>query len=382
MRGINFAFSGFKRIEVEGYNQNRLLTELFSQGITINKLEKISPKRMLFNVNNKQCEKTFAILEKLCYNYTVTESHGIKNLLSLALKRIGLIISAVVFCGFSIFGSFFIWRVEIDGNEKIDELVIERALRDKGIAVGKKKSAFNPFDVRMLINDIEGIAESSVELVGTTLKITVFEDTEYTDPILPKEFSLISDYDATITRIIVEDGTSKVNIGDNVASGSELISGEIFDTNGESLGYKEARGQVYGIVNFNASVIFSDVSVIEKETGNKQTRTQLELFGLKIGGGKPVEFDSYNKVTTSDFVTKNLFVPLKYTKSVYYETVRETIENDIDLLTEQWKKEKILELIINCGGSETEVITVSTAIGGNLTKVDLFLQAEMPLISK
>ncbi len=380
MRDIISRFKGYKRIEVDGYNQSFLLTKLADENISIEKVERKSPKSMFFNIKKKQCKKTFAILEKLCYNYSIVGEYGISKFLKSALSRIGLIIGVIIFGTVSIIGENFIWKVEIGGNERTDSLSIERRLEDNGIAVGMVKRKLDAFGVRMLLNDMDGIAESSVEIVGTTLKITVFEDTEFTNPITEPEISLVSKYDARITRIIVDEGTAKVNIGDNISAGTELISGEIFDTNGESLGLRNAKGRVYGIVSFTASTIFSETVMTEKDTGNKEVRSSFEIFGLKIGGKKPVEFRTFRQETKRQFLTENLFFPIKYTRTVYYETCRDIIDNDIDGAIESWKKEKILEMIISCGGSETEAILVKTDIGGNLTKADLFLQAEMPLI--
>ncbi len=369
---------GKVRIKVAGFNQSRLIGALSGKGISIEKINRKNAGEMTFTVRAKDAEKTFAILTELCYNYTVITRSGPKTMLRKAASRAGLMFGLIIFTG--LLGLFygFIWHVEITGNEKVDSLVIERALKDCGIAVGKQSKNLDRNSIRNVVNAVDGILESSVEIIGTTVRVEVVEDTDYQPPVKDSYENIVSKYDAEVTRIIASSGTAKAVKGQVVAKGAVIISAERTDTAGNVFP-SPAKGEAYGNVAFSESQMFSLKSVEKERTGKKYAVTDYTLFGLKIKGKHAHGFAEFETESKTSYVFDNLFLPLKMSRTVYYETATQEVTYEKEYLIEQIKNALIEKNVIKAGGSTVECSTHLQTIDENNYRLTVYIVAEMKI---
>ena len=371
---------GFLRLRIFGFNQMRLIKALTEENIQIHDLSKISAREMCFSVQKKHSGKTFAILEKMCYNYKVEARSDLPAVALKALARVGLIVGAVVFSVFLAFGYSLVWNVKIEGNEKVDSLVIERTLASCGVARYSKRKNFDSDEVRNALNAVDGVLESSVELIGGTVHVSVVEDTEYVPQTKPQFSDVCSEYDAEVSRIITKAGTAEVGVGSRVLKGETLIGAYRVDAEGNRESH-EAKGEVYGKVAFTKTETFSTLERVAVRTGRTYKSSCYKLFGLNMAGKEKHGFESFEMKTEILDVFRGLFVPLKLVRTVFYETVLQEKSYDPTERAEYFKSLMINEIAIKAGGADIEASYTLKQISQNDYRVTVYLQADI-LIGK
>jgi len=365
------------KLRIHGFNQMRTINSLNKEGIILSDIIKHSPKLLSVTINKKDALKTFALLKKMCYDYEIENETGLKRLGKKVLSHIGIFLGIIIFSGLAIVLSTMVWRIEISGNELVDELLIIRHLENQGITSGVFRRGV---DIEAAINslrDLDGISEGSIEMRGTTVFVNVLEEEVFIPPevpLLPSD--VISGFDAQITRIIVESGTPLVKVGDIVARDEVLISREVFDLNGELLDEVKARGRVYGEAAFSTTHIFSEIEVYAYDTGDKKNFSTLSLFGLNIGRGTSDEVRGWQRVSTQD---RFFFIPIRITRNSYSHIVMRERQRDIETHVDNLIREAVLDNVIRAGGSEVEVVHSLESMDNGLFMLNIHIVAEVLL---
>lgn len=362
-----------ERICAEGRNFARLVERLRAENIRLMSISRPSFNEIRFTICEKDKQKTFAILQEMCYNYRVSGVGGAKTFLSALTRRIGALVAAVVFTAGAAVMSSRVWRVSIEGNSRVETAVIERSLREAGVRIGMAASSVDADKTAAFLRGTDGIAESTVEVIGTTLSVKVLESKDYIPPHESRE-TIVSRYDAEITRVVVRSGTSAVKVGDRVAKNAELIRPYSIGSSGEVLDETAADGEVYGKVAFTTTTYLPETEIYFERTGKKKVYTTVSIFGKSWGKAAP-------KGDTETFSETMCFLPIRLSRTVWYETEMRTRETDIEGRVERLKREALLENVIKAGGSEIDTAVTVTAADGGLVRVNIYILAEVLLNS-
>ena len=323
-------------IKVKGLNQLRLLTTLTKNGVVLYEINSFSPNLMNFCVAKKDIRKTFAILKKMCYNYTVEGMYSIRQALKVALERAGLIVGAVVFV---LMVAFFQNRILRVTTNIQDGVVCQRVKQAVSQYLPPLASA-DSVDLTKLkseITQVEGIADCNLQIKGNSLFVSAVLKTD----LAPKEQEyerITSSHDAVITEIVANKGNIVVKVGEVVKKGDLLIDGKVYDATGENLLQTVAQGRVWGEIVIRKTLIVKDETEFFVKTGNKTIKTFLS-FG-EIPRLKP-PYEYYDTTISScDF---NLFVVAKYTKVVFEEKEKRIIKTDFDQVAQREAEKMRLE---------------------------------------
>lgn len=360
------------KFSVTGLNQLKLLNSLNKEGITVKKIIRNSPKQMTFSVAHKDRQRTAAILDRQYFTYEV-DVKSIKDIFSSAFLRIGLLVGAILMLVCGVIASTHLWKIEVNGNERIDDLTIIRALAESGITVGAKKNFDRKFVEETLL-ELDDVSAVSAQIVGTTLKVEIVESAVLTPPV--EAGDIVSLYDAEVTRIIVTSGNAKVKIGDRVPVGTLLIEGVEYDTEGNPLINVNPSGTVYGKVNFTYSEIAS-LGGGYARTGKCAQSTVLRFYGMQIGKNKSPEF----KFETQKTVTRiGSFLPL-YSETTYYYELEE-VKYTLEELLGKTKDKAVNTLIIKAGGNPVNVTANSRKISDDVYRITVHIEAEVSIGGK
>lgn len=358
--------------EIEGLNQLKLINTLKNEGIALN-VNRQNQKLMIVTVDRKSKAKTIELVDKLGFSYSVTSEKSAVTSLKSALPRLGLVVGLIVMIALSVYATSFLWKIEISGNDRIDELTIIRILKDKGISIGAKKN-FTAVEVEDALLKLDDISAVSAEIKGTTLKIDIIESTVISP--VKQEGEIVSLYDAEITRIIVNSGSAKVKIGDRIPIGAVLIESAEYDTAGNKIKDVEAQGTVYGKVNFSHSEIVS-LSGGYRRTGKFTENTVIVFFGHRIGKDVPRE----GCETEKTIARIGSFFPIYAETTKYYE-----VEKTADLKLEDVKRsvidKSVNDLIIRAGGSAITTTATTAEIAEKVYKITVHIEAEVSVGGK
>lgn len=311
-------------IEIDGLNQMRLLNTLRNEDVIILRTEFLTPSHMRIAVRRKDLSKGVAILERLCYTYSVKNPLGGETRKKL-LWRLPLIITCLL--GFvAIFASnFFVWRIEIDGADGAVKMEVVEVINSCGVREFSPKSRVDEKRIVMALRNTDGISSASVTMRGNVLTVSVLTSDEPEPPETGGNV-LKSSFDGVITRIVVESGTAIVGVGDTVKRGDALITGELYSTaDGSPIGETKVRGSAYAQVTFGYTFPIASSEIVTR-TGNCEKRTSIGLFGLTIGGGDP-PYPLYETETKKDKLSP---LPVEVTHTVYYELSVKEADGEID----------------------------------------------------
>ena len=324
-------------------------------------------------IGKKDLRKAIAILNEMCYNYRISATYGLKRSLAFGVSRIGLLLglAASVAALHIVYG--YVWRVEIVGNDRLSVAAIESSLATVGLKPGCSKRELSELAAVTALGEMEGVADASCEVIGTTAYVRVLEADDYTRR--DTYTSARAEFDAKVTRLVVRSGSPLVTRGDVVKRDDLLASGEVFDTAGELLYTERCDVDVYGEVSLTFSAELSPTAVEYRPTGEVAKRTVFTLFGLDMGGAES-PFPSYE--TRSHTAQYDVLLPLYVTTYEYRETAPVTVTYDPDELAKSFAEDKLEEL--DFVGEFEYSYTVTQGVAG-LYSVHLFVTGET-LISR
>lgn len=331
---INFA--------VEGVNLDRLLRQINNNKIDLFNLTR-SKDKLYFSVKWHSKQKIVDLLDKQCYNYTITGSSGVKSYVNVIKNNFLIYVFAFVLIISCVILNGFVWHIDIYCDNDVDLVQQANAiLSSYNVKVGAPSSRVNLDNLESkLVYQLENVVFAVVKLNGGRLSVMLYIQED--SPTL--EYSVVDDLvavsDAIIERIVVISGTAQVKVGDAVIAGQILIKGERTYNDGTTSPVR-AAGLVYARAHSKGQVLFENVITEYQETGRSFNYNNLIIFGKEIQSKKSIEFSSY---TSQKKYIQMGVLPIKVVNVVVMETrlVRKqvTLEQQLPLL-----QAKALELAI------------------------------------
>lgn len=364
-------------IKVEGFNQTSLLNTLKDGNIKIVSVKKSNAKELSIDILKKDSRKTFAILQQMCYNYSVSGERGIINCRKYFFKRVGLFASLIVCCFLAVVSQFFVWDVAIVGADELRP-EIQKALKEMDIKVGSLKTSFDKKQLDEAVSSITGMQTAVSSLSGSRITIKCFTETPYVFD-KPVARDILARFDCIITRIEPLYGEAVVKVGQVVAKGSPVIGAYSMNSNGDKLP-SLAGGRVYGKVAFTKTKTFSVNRVRTYRTGNTYTFTTLDVFGLKMWGQPKNPFVEYEVETRGGYAFENNFFPIKYRQSVYYETITEEYELLPEIAASEYLSDIEKQIVVNAKAENIKKSYLITNKSDTEFTVSAFIEAEMLVI--
>ena len=175
-----------------------------------------------------------------------------------------------------IYSRSFIWEIQIQGNEKIEEYELLQLLEEQQVSVGKKSSVLDCAALEYVIrSQFRNIGWVSVYMDHTKLCVDIRESLydEHKENISDgKRYDLVANKDAYIHTMVTRAGTAVVQSDMYVKQGDVLVKGifQVYDDSGLVKQIQKVRAQAYilGDVVYDFSVPI----------------TELEIMGLKLAG--------------------------------------------------------------------------------------------------
>ncbi len=164
---------GGSEYKITGLNQNRLLGELMKSGVTVYNVRRVSRSELCLEVRNRDVVEFTALSEKLGFEATRVKKLGTLSAVSKMLPRMGFVVALALMIACYFIASGFVWRVEIVGNERVDYYAISDVLAASGAKTGASKNTLDFDSLESELRGIDGIAEATVTVSGTTLKVSV-----------------------------------------------------------------------------------------------------------------------------------------------------------------------------------------------------------------
>ena len=256
--------------------------------IKLKKVERKSATELTITCSARNCSKILAILKGKCYTILEQRNSSFFNLVKMLGYRLGLLVGIGLGVLLSVFSSFFLWDIMVNGQTEYEERVYS-VLAENGIGAGSWKFGIQDEQVEQLLyNNIPELSLVDVSfrgcsmLVNYTIRTPANEQDRMTK-------NLVAKSDGVVASILTTSGTALVKVGDFVRKGQVLIAG--YEVIEEQQIECNAKGQVFAYTWKSATVEFSLEKIEWVRTDNFVENVEVSLFGSTL----------YTKVATHNF---------------------------------------------------------------------------------
>ena len=333
---IYMFFAGSVTVRIEGFFIERFLNICRSKNIFLQDLHRENSTYIKIRILKSDFKEIRHIARKTKCKVKIEKKSGIPFVLNKYRKRKVFAIAFLVIAIFLFIITKFIWNVEIMGNEKISSDELKKLVAEYGIAEGKLKSDINIEKISNLIrlnrNDISWLG---ITLKGTNAIIEIEEVVEVPEIIDKNKIcNIVAQEDCIISKMIVQNGTARVAVGDEVKKGDLLVEGVMEGTyTGQRQVHAEAT--IFGKIFYSKERKECLLQNEKIKTGNEEEKIEICINNFKINFNKGVsKFEKYDTITTNKKLKlfSDFYFPIylkKYTNVEYQTRQKKYTENEL-----------------------------------------------------
>lgn len=315
MRVMN-KFSKYKKgvmtIEIQSHIPEKFLNLLWKNDIQIKNIRKKSITTMIMDINLSDFNAIDDIGKRTKTKIKIIDRRGISFFFIRVRKRFALVFGVFLFAYIIYYLSTFIWRIDIETENKLSPYEIRQQLISYGITPGISKRKINVYQLqKKFIDSSDNIMYFKARIEGARLIINAIEKTPPPSVVSETEpCNLVAKKDGEIVRVYTASGTSAVKKGDIVKTGQVLVKGE--QGKDEKAYVVHAKGTVIARTFYEEIKEVPIKGVKKEKTGSEITNMFIEFMGKKIYLKNSLnKFKTYDKIVENDGFIK---------KETYYET--------------------------------------------------------------
>ena len=306
--------NGYVTINIAGFSVAKVISSAAADGVKIWHVV-----RMEFGFEMRLRTADFERVAQLAREYRcsveVISKDGLPMLLQKYKRRYGMAAGLILVIFGLYYLSTFIWLIEIEGNERLEQGEIIQFLEQNGIAAGTARRSLLQRDVEdLLIAHFGDIAWASVYIRGTLARIHLTETIVAPMPILDLSHpaDIVAAKDGIILSIATASGTPKVRPGDVVLAGDVLVSSAVnLALPEEAPEYVNIRAmaevwaRMYYRIDFHVPFLFYEKSF----TGEMSRVYNIDVNGRSFGIGRN-RYENYELITSERRLSFCEFLPM------------------------------------------------------------------------
>ncbi len=262
----------------------------------------------------------------------IHKKQGLTFLLKRNRNQTGFLAGVGFVILFTIIMNFFIWEINVVGNEKIKKEEIMKSVETAGLKVGTLSKKHFTQDIEwFVLRENEGLASVEINIQGSKATIIVNERNEEekfkSDDDVP--INIVASKYGIIRSIDVFDGQKTVNPGDAVNKGDLLVSA-VYEDRHNKLTLKHARAKVIAETYFETEIIFKLKQTTEEKGKYIGKISELTFLGYNIKlGKKPDKTRVYSEEKSNDFYFFNIKLPINIKNIKFYDVKQNHITYDL-----------------------------------------------------
>lgn len=331
MSAIISFISGMALVRIKGLMPESFLNGCANGGIELANLKRIDSFTLELRMHSAALSQGEEIAKGCSCDFELVKSGREwfrlfrRKILPLSLM---LVMIALVF-----WSKFYVWEIELKGNENISDGEILGALAQCGVESGAFWPAFSADSIRsQVLYRIPELSWITVNMHGSLAEVIVVERNSPPEMIYEGACSnIVSDKDAFIIEVKALEGKSLVKAGDAVKKGDILISG-IVESSFSPPRFLHCLGSVKAETNSSLTAVRP--SAVEKKvmTGEKSRKFALIIGNKRINfySGSSISYSFCDKIISvwSPEIKGVLSLPISIVKETSYFYTREEAEED------------------------------------------------------
>lgn len=333
-------------ISVKTKKIDHFLKKLYKLNIEILNLYKKSYNEIIFEINEKDLSKIKKLT--LFNKIEIKGYNGIKNRINIIEKNKVLFFSIIFGIIFLNFLSNIVFDININHTSNDVKTYMTDELKKYGIKRLSMKKSFDELNEikEKILNENKDKLEW-IEIVedGTKYIVNV-EERKINNYVSDYKYqNIVANNDATIIKILAENGEVVKKINEQVKKGDTIISGEIY-LNDKLMGKVKANGTVYGEVWYNLTIEYPIIDAYKEETGNISEYYSINFLNFKFDLLKKESYK--NSYINQNYILKNNIFPIGLSFNKEYElNIYSGIytEGEAVINAKKYAKDKMLKML-------------------------------------
>lgn len=274
---------GYVVIRAVGAEPTRLIDRCAAEGMDFWGVYPEDDFTFVFKTRLRHVDAIMGFAEKCCCETEILERRGLPIEVQKLRHRQMLFVLPLILLGLLVASSFFIWKIEISGNEKVSEIEILNALEDSGVAIGSFWPDFTSDNIRScVLVKIPELKWISVSVFGSRAYVEVRERTDIPEIYDENEpVKLVAEESGIIESVSVLRGYSLFKKGQTAAESDILVSGAVPSTFGETE-IMHAEGSVIARTWYEISAVMPLDYAKKTYTGERKSRFALIMGNDRI----------------------------------------------------------------------------------------------------
>ena len=307
MRKLYDLARGTVRLKVSGAQPERILNFCAEKGIEFWDASPCEDFSVSLSAFSSDCAAIMSQSGKNGLEIELLSEKGGRKLARSVKRRAVFVVLAVVSVTLASVSSLFLWNIEIEGNDKLSDAQILRALSDCGVDYGVFWPSLSSDEVRSrVVAEMPEIAWLSLNVRSSRAQIVVHERVDKPERVNEKApCDIVAAKSGVIKRMSVLEGESAAVPGSAVAEGDVLVRGLMSSETGDER-HVHSMAQVIADTWYEISA--QTPLTEDRKTEKVHTDTAFSL----IIGKKRINFfsDSRNKHTSCDKINKLRYISL------------------------------------------------------------------------
>lgn len=345
---IYMFFSGYVTIVIEGFFVERFINICRNNNIVLLDIERQNNTYLKVKILKSDFRDIRHIAKKTKCKVKIEKKSGLPFFVNKYRKRKIFAIAILVIAIFIFTLTKFIWNIEIIGNDKISDEEIMSMVSEYGINRGVLKKNIDTEKISNAIRlERDDISWIGINIKGTNVSINVKEAIETPEVIDRKEIcNVVAKENAIISKIVVHNGTPRVEVGAEVKKGDILVEGVMEGTHlGDRLVHADAN--ITGVIYFQKERKETFLQNKKTETGNMEIKREICINNFKINLNKRLSnFENYDTIYSNHRIKlfSNFYLPIEIKKITNTEIKNELVEYSENELKDKIEKELEEEL--------------------------------------
>ncbi|MEA4896349.1 MAG: sporulation protein YqfD [Oscillospiraceae bacterium] len=286
---------GYAVIRAVGVEPTELINRCAASDIEFWGVSPEDDYTLVFRTRLKNAEELIDLAEKCNCEAKITEKRGGPVETKKLKKRFAMWVLPVLFLVLLVYSCFFIWKIDITGNETVSDIEILNALEDSGVYIGSFWPKFTSDNIRSrVLVEIPELKWISVSVFGSRAVVEVRERTDIPELFDESEaVKIVADESGIIESMNVLRGFPLFRKGQAALEDETLITGAVPSSFGKTE-IMHAEGSVIARTWYELSAIMP-LRYDEKEyTGKKKSR-----FAIIIGNDR-INFYGKSRIFDAD----------------------------------------------------------------------------------
>ena len=320
---------GYVRIHISGFSVERLINQAALAGIVFWDVQRVGGM-VHAKVSRRDYWLLGRIAEKTGTDLKVAAKVGLPAIAKRYKKRVVLLLGCLIFAAGLVILTSFIWKIDIQGNDRIctDEMLEFLAGNDFATGTFRHGIAYRDVE-RLLMSQFGDIAWVSLSITGTRAQIRLIEaipPPEIIDMYTPTD--IVAAKDGIIVQMATSRGTPLFVPGDVVRQGEVLVSGQLaIGVEGEEITFEYTRAESVIWARLHYRISFDIPLVFYEKTFTGRTQ---RVYSIMITGREFTlphrrhSFIYYESIAEHGQLSlgQNYPLPLSYTITQHHEITR------------------------------------------------------------